>query len=298
MKIIEKTVSIIIPFSRPQNIPLIVKNIFDQGKDKSFEIILVGKGSKQFADKFKLKVIDNSKIKEPGRARNLGAKIASGRILIFLDDDCLPQKQWLKENIRALQGEKIGAVGGMIKGRSKRYSAKSLDFANFTFAQSTKRQEMPVCAASLAIKKETFQKARGFDEEMRVGEDTDLCMRLKRLGYKIIYEPKIKVLHDHHRETLKDLLIYQYNNGRSKGLIIENRYPDNLWFAFLKKISNPLIYWIFVFPFAVLATLTAVLVNITDNPWVIFYAPGIFIGKLACQCGIFVWTLRKPFILA
>lgn len=234
----------------------------------------------------------------PAEARNKGARKTKGEILIFLDDDCLPQKGWVEENIKALEDDKIGAVGGMIRGKSNAYFARSLDFANFTFAQSTKRLEMPVCAASLAIKKEVFQKARGFNEKMRIGEDTDLCMRLKRLGHKTVYEPKIKVFHNHGRETLKELLVYQYNNGRVKGLTIENRYPDNLWFLFLKKISHPAVYWLFILPFAVLATLMAIFVNLKDYPKVVFYSPGIFLGKLACQLGIFVWTLKRPLILA
>jgi len=217
--------------------------------------------------------------------------------LIFLDDDCLPQKGWLKENIKALKDKSIGAVGGMIQGKSKAYFARCLDFANFTLAQTRKQRKMVLWAASLGARKGVFEKVGRFNEKLIIGEDADLCMRLKRLGYETIYEPKIKVLHDHGRETLKALLAYQYNNGRVKGLTIENRYPDNFWFKFLKKISHPGIYWLFVLPFAFFATLTAVLVNLKDSPKVIFYTPGIFLGKLACQLGIFVWTLKKPLIL-
>lgn len=273
-------ISIIIPVSRSQKAQKAEESVLAQDYP-GLEVIKV-----------------DAKGLSPAEARNKGAKKARGEILLFLDDDCEAQENWLRENLKALAEPKAGAVGSRVQGKSGKYFARSLDFANFTFAQSTKRREMPVCTASLAIKKEVFQKVRGFNEKMRVGEDTDLCMRLRRLGYKTIYEPRIKVLHDHGRETLKSFLSYQYNNGRVKGLTIEGRYPDNLWFLFLKKISYPGIYWLFILPFAILATLIAVLVNLRDYPKVIFYSPGIFLGKLACQVGIFAWTLKKPLILA
>lgn len=237
----------------------------------------------------------------PAEARNRGAKRARGEILVFLDDDCQAQKDWLVENLRVLADPEIGAVGGMIRGKSKKYFSRCLDFANFTFVQGLRRRFMPLCAASFGIRREVFGKVGGFDENLRIGEDVDLCFRLKRLGLKTVYEPRVRVWHEHGRKTLKDLLVYQYNNGRVKGLTIESRYPVNVWFAFLKAVAKPWIYWLFVLPFALLATLVAVGVNLKDRPEVIYLSPGIFLGKLTCQLGVFVWTLRtlkKPLILA
>ncbi len=271
-----KNVSVIIPVARPQKAKRTIEAVKKQSYPKQrLEII----------------TIKNKKL-SPGEKRNLGAKKAKGEILIFLDDDCLPQKGWLKENLRALENKKVGAVGGMIKGKSRKYFARCVDFTNFTIAQTKKRQNMILWTASLGIRKEVFKKINGFNNVP--GEDADLCMRLQRKGYLIAYQPKIKVIHEHGRETLGQFLFYQFNNGRFKGLTIENRYPDNFLFWFLKKISHPGIYWLFVLPFAVSATLMAILVNLRDNPEVVFYSPGIFLGKLACQLGIYVWMLKKP----
>ena len=45
--------------------------------------------------------------------RNIGMRAARGEILLFLDDDCIPQENWLKHHlIRHEQGEKI--VGGAV----------------------------------------------------------------------------------------------------------------------------------------------------------------------------------------
>lgn len=227
----------------------------------------------------------------PAQARNKGAKKAKGEVLLFLDDDCQARNNWLVENLRILADPKIGAVGGMIQGKSKKYFSRCLDFANFTFVQGKKRRFMLLYTASLGIKAEVFEKAGGFDESLVIGEDVDLCFRLNRLGLKTVYEPEIKVWHHHQKKTLKDLLKYQYQNGRVKGLSMEKNYPDNLWFAFLKIISRPWIYWFFVLPFAVLATLVAVGANWKDRPEVFYLIPGIFLAKLACQVGTLANTI-------
>jgi len=228
----------------------------------------------------------------PAQARNKGAKRAKGEILLFLDDDCQAGENWLEENLKALADKQIGAVGGMIKGKSRKYFSRCLDFANFTFAQGEKRCFMPVFSASLGIKRSVFKKVGGFDERLVVGEDLDLCWRLKKMGWQTVYEPKVKVWHDHKRTSLSKVLKYQYKNGKTKGLVIEKRYADdNLWFFILKKTAKPWFCWIFILPFALLATAAAVVVNLKDRIFLLI--PGIFLAKLACQWGIFVWILGQ-----
>ncbi|HUV46570.1 MAG TPA: radical SAM protein [Candidatus Bathyarchaeia archaeon] len=263
-----KKVSVIIPITREKLVLKTTKSVRKQDYPE-LEIVKV-----------------KAKRLNPAQARNKGVQKAKGEILLFLDDDCQVRKGWIKENLKALAGDKIGAVGAKIEGKSEKYWAKVADFANFTFTQADKKREMPLCAASLGIRKEVFKKLGGFDESLIIGEDVDLCFRLNRLGLKTLYEPKIKVWHEHKRESLLALLRYQYSNGKVKGLTIEKRYPDNFWFIFLKTIARPWFYWIFVLPFAVLATLIAVGVNWQDRLEVFYLIPGIFSAKLACQLGI------------
>jgi len=228
----------------------------------------------------------------PAQARNKGAKRAKGEILLFLDDDCQAEKNWLEENLKALADKRIGAVGGMIRGKSKKYFSRCLDFANFTFTQKEKRCFMPVCSASLGIRRSVFKKVGGFDKNLMIGEDLDLCWRLKKMGWQTVYEPKVKVWHDHKRTSLGEVLKYQYKNGRIKGLLIEKRYADNnFWFKFLKIVGKPWLYWVFILPFALLATAIAVVVNLKQKIFLLI--PGIFLAKLACQWGIFVWVLGQ-----
>ncbi|MBN1263782.1 MAG: glycosyltransferase [Candidatus Pacebacteria bacterium] len=273
-----KRVSVILPVTRPK---------------KAREAISLVKKQKRPGFFLEIIAVDDKKRLSPARRRNLGARRARGDILVFLDDDCLPRGGWLKAVAESLADDKMGAAGGQVRGKSKRYFARSVDFACFTFEQGEKRRKTAVSSSCLVIKKETFGKMGGFDESLRIGEDADLCQRLKKAGLETVYEPKIRVWHRHGRKTLSALLAYQFHNGKVKGLTIEKRYQNSFPARFLSQISFPGIYGFFVLPLATLATAVTLAVNFRDRPEVFLYLPGIFLGKLALQTGVFVWTLKE-----
>jgi glycosyltransferase involved in cell wall biosynthesis len=59
-------------------------------------------------------------------------------------------------------------------------------------------REVDYCSgACLLVKRELFEKVGGFDERFRPAycEDTDLCFSLRKLGYKVMYQPTSVVVH-------------------------------------------------------------------------------------------------------
>ena len=91
-------VSVIIPaFNSKDRIGECVKSVLKQDF-KNFEIIVVNDGSNdstaETAKKAGAKVF--SKMNQgPAIARNFGAQKATGKILVFMDDDCIAEKNWL-----------------------------------------------------------------------------------------------------------------------------------------------------------------------------------------------------------
>lgn len=126
----------------------------------------------------------------PAANRNNGAAIAKGEWLIFTDDDCLPDKNWLRAFIKKIIDEDK-TIG---------YEGQILPLGNLEADMA----ECPVntiggCfwSANIAIKRNIFEKINGFDENFPIAafEDIDIFIRLQREGNiqfikeAIVYHP-------------------------------------------------------------------------------------------------------------
>lgn len=286
-------VSIIIPCSRPVQ----VKRALDCLSRQTYpthmrEIILVGAACAGLEEFYPVKVIATPPLFYPGEARNLGVHASSGAYLLFLDDDCEPLPDWIEQNLLALKATHVGAVGGRITGKSSRFFARCVDFSRFGFAQTLEARETWVCSATLGVRREAFESAQGFDEQLRSEEDVDFCFRLWSRGYATLYQPAIQVVHDHGRKTLADLLHYSYFHGRASGLTVKRLYPQfSRRNRLLASIKHPWLYLLMILPVAAGATLNLVRLNVKTFPQVIFYVPFMLLSKIASHLGIWRWLV-------
>lgn len=288
-------VSVIIPYSKPDVAEVALEKLAQQTYPTDLtEIIVVGPNSSAFAGRWPIKAIDTPPIYYPGEARNIGARVAEGDYFLFIDDDCEPAADWIEQNIRELQPSQIGAVGGQIAGKSKAFFAQCVDFSSFAFSQVNKRMETAVCSASLAVKRQAYEDAQGFSEELRSGEDIDFCYRLMKMGYKTVYQPAVKVLHNHRRKSFTALMRYSYFYGRVKGLYVKLRHPEmSKRNRLLTLFYHPLIYLLMIIPVSFGITGAIVRLNIREYPRVLLYAPFIFLSKVAYHVGIWQWILKS-----
>lgn len=285
--------SVIIPFSKPDLAKVALEKLAGQTYPAELtEILLVGPQSGRLASE-SVKAVETRPLYYPGEARNIGAKAATGQYFLFLDDDCEPAPDWIEQNVRELDRPEVGAVGGQVAGKSKTFFAQCVDFSRFAFCQVNQRREVEVCSASMGVRREVFEQAQGFNEELRSEEDMDFCYRLNRLGYKTIYQSAIKVLHNHRRNTFGVLMRYSYFYGRVSGLYVKRLYPEmSKRNSILTKIQNPVLYPFMMIPVSLGATVNIVRVNIREFPRVLLYAPFIFLSKLASHAGIWRWLLQ------
>jgi len=291
-------VSVIIPYSKLDVAQVALEKLVHQTYPADLtEIIVVGPGSSALANRWPIKAIDTHPIYYPGEARNIGAAAAEGDYFLFIDDDCEPAPDWIEQNIRELEQPEIGAVGGQIAGKSKAFFAQCVDFSSFAFSQVSRRMETPVCSASLAVKRQVFEAALGFSEELRSGEDIDFCYRLIKMGYKTVYQPSVKVLHNHRRKDFSTLMRYSYFYGRVKGLYVKLRHADmSKRNRILTLFYHPLIYFLMVIPVSLGITGTIVRLNVREYPRVLIYAPFIFLSKVAYHIGIWRWILKDKVV--
>ncbi len=149
-------------------------------------------------------------------ANNAGAAFATGRHLLLLNSDVVPERPgWLDTLATALESrDEISAVGPKLM-----FEDGSLQHAGLCFGRrpgggwmnqhyfkgyprlwpaAQKRREVPgVTGACFLVKADRFRAVAGFTEDYVIGdyEDSDLCLKLRREGGRILYEPRAELYH-------------------------------------------------------------------------------------------------------
>jgi N-acetylglucosaminyl-diphospho-decaprenol L-rhamnosyltransferase len=199
----------------------------------------------QKADPF-AHIVSNSENVGFAAAANQGARLASGKILLFLNADAIAQPGALDALAKAFEEEGVGAVGGALSHKAgevdrgfcvrgfptilsmtaeilllnrlwpsnaanRRYRCLDLDYG--------KAQDVDQPAgACLAVRRELWASLGGFDETFFPVwfEDVDLCRRIRARGLRILYCPNSIFLHSGgHSVTqlaIGDRQIFWYRN--------------------------------------------------------------------------------------
>ncbi len=182
-----------------------------------------------------IRVIPSGKV-GPAEKRDLGAQNAKGEIIAFIDDDAFPDPGWLanaaKYFDKQMDGKPsdapVGAVGGpAVTPPNEKFWQRisgNVYASPFVSAQNRRRytpvdkvlEDYDIPSVNLIMRRDVFLKVGGFDSSFYPGEDTKLCLQVKRMGYVIYYDPKILVYH--HRRNLfwthfKQISNYAWHRG-------------------------------------------------------------------------------------
>ena len=157
-------------------------------------------------------------------ARNLGARHAAGRWLLFIDSDCVPEPGWLPALERAFAETEAGhprraLIAGAVldappANEVEAYIARRRWLSQEKFLAPGRRFSPPFAAtAHLAVRRDVCLELGGLDPELAVaGEDADFCWRAAAAGWELHYAPDAAVVH-HHRATLGELARQSYHYG-------------------------------------------------------------------------------------
>lgn len=171
----------------------------------------------------------------PGRKRNLGGKVATGEVLAFIDADAYPHRAWLKNAIKYLQGEKVGAVGGpgltpptdgkFARAQGDILGSYMMGGLSGRYSNQKARDSDDIHSVNFVAWRHVVEEAGGWDERFWPGEDTLMCLSIKKMGYRQLMAPDVVVFH-HRRPTWKGYLTQISRYAVHRGYFAK-RFPGN-----------------------------------------------------------------------
>ncbi|MBI2996543.1 MAG: glycosyltransferase family 2 protein [Candidatus Melainabacteria bacterium] len=258
----------------------LIKQVNIQENKDNIEILLINNNSTDETKEIILELQKNHSFIEycfepkQGLAisRNKGLSLAKGNVIVFIDDDIVLDKNWLKEINDSLQKYPYKAFGGKVIPLWEKEKPSYINLSGF-FSLSQKifpahdngdteklypfsKEETNPIGANMWINKELFQKYGKFREDLgRVGyggipcEDTEFCSRLLRGSEKIFYYPKAIVFHpvSAYRMSKEFIKSWHYRNGISTIRKGGRNFPVLDLFRFLTRVFILIPYYLLFF---------------------------------------------------
>lgn len=211
----EKYVSVIIPVYKDwYRLGLCVNALATQRYNSDlFEVIIVNNSPEStMPEGFYLppncRVINESK-KGSYAARNAGIRQAIGDIIAFTDSDCIPDKKWVAEGVKALDNNPtFGRIAGKIQLHFKSDKRTTADLYEMVYAFNQElyvKNDGTCVTANLFTYRYVLDSVGLFNENLLSGGDYDWSIRAQKAGYSILYAEDVKVSHPA-RGDMKELI--------------------------------------------------------------------------------------------
>ena len=196
--------SVVVPCrNEAEKISELLQALAGQRSAEPWEVVVADNGStdetrlavSRFADSVPgLRIVEAGRVPGASFARNVGAAAAEGRWLIFCDADDVPGVDWLPAMMGALadhpvviprfEGERLNP-GASFRPLGQQTGLDQLWYPPYLYHSG---------GSGIGARMECHQEIGGFDESLRICEDTDYTIRLQQAGYPLYFEPRA-VLH-------------------------------------------------------------------------------------------------------
>ena len=193
---------------------------------ENYEVIIVENNSTEEATFSLYKKIESDKIKvvyypdafNYSKLNNFGVSYANGTYYILMNNDIeVIETNWIEQMLSNCERREVGVVGarlyypdntiqhaglvvgvgGSLRGiGANLYQGMRRERSGYMHRAAIQMNYSAVTAALLMVKKEVYDKVNGFEEELSVAfNDVDFCLRVREVGYLIVYDPRVEAYH-------------------------------------------------------------------------------------------------------
>lgn len=166
----------------------------------------------------------------PAAARNRGAELAQGPLLLFTDADCAPEPDWIERLLAAFEETDVSGAKGVYLTQQTALVARFVqaEYEDRYDRMADLEQIDAIDTYAAGYRRDVFLENGGFDTAFvrAACEDHDLSFRLAHRGYRLIFVPDVKVQHLH-VESVGGYMRRKYHVGFWKSLLTR-RHPQRI----------------------------------------------------------------------
>jgi len=159
-------------------------------------------------------------------ARNKGIELSAGRFIVFIDADCVAEKEWLENLLRPLTSGEAGGCGGRIVTADRECTNRDQVYGSSYF--------LPFAGlGNAAFRKDVLEGVGLFDERFSMHEESvDISWRVCLRGHVLEYAPEAVVFH-RGRKGLRDF----FSSGRGI-MLLGRKYKKMLGAGILAELMK------------------------------------------------------------
>lgn len=193
-------------------------------------------------------------VRPSGRARNLGVRRTTARIVLFVDDDAvLGQDDTIENLIRPFADPTIGVVGAakLLPAESSRFQrqvARQVPRIEHPVVSTVTESNPPlgrfgytdVTTTCCAVRRDVLDSCGGFDEDLVRGVDSEFFVRVRQAGHRLVMAPRTWVAHPA-PASLGDLVAkhFLYGSGYAQDV---QRHPERAAGRYLRTPAHAAAY--------------------------------------------------------